>query len=201
MESRVITVERIEPQPLPFSYTALVPSISEKTLRLHHDRHYEGYVETLNRLIAGSRFEGMTLEDILLEAEPGAILNNAAQAWNHQFYFDSLSANPKREPTGRLLEALMMTFGGLEEFRTKILEASTSLFGSGWVWLVESERGELEIVQESNAGNPIRRGAKPLLTIDVWEHAYYVDYENRRADAVKAFWGVLDWEVVERRYE
>ncbi len=198
--SSIITQERIETSPLPFGYTDLNPSISEHALRLHHDSHYAGYVDNLLRLIAGTRYECRSLEDIVLEAEEGSILNNAAQAWNHQFYFDQFSAAPHTKPSGELRGAIDRDFGSLDQFMDRVMESAAALFGSGWVWLVVDDAGGLSLVSESNAGNPIRRALKPIFVIDLWEHAYYVDYENRRAEHVKALWRVVDWSVIERRY-
>ena len=190
---------RFTPRDLPYEYDALAPAVSEETMHYHHDKHYAGYVGKLNELIVDTPFADQPLEDILLSAD-GAIYNNAAQAWNHEFYFDTLSPKPHKEPSGELLEAINRNFGSFDELKTQLGQAAAGLFGSGWVWLAENEPGELVIVSEPNAGNPLRRGMKPLLCIDVWEHAYYIDYRNRRADAVAALWDVVDWQVVEQRY-
>ena len=153
---------RFTPKDLPYAYDALAPQVSEETLRFHHDKHYVGYVNKLNELIVDTPYAEQPLEDIVVSAD-GAIFNNAAQMWNHEFFFDGL-------------------------------------FGSGWVWLAEDKSGKLAIVSEQNAGNPLRYGMKPLMCFDVWEHAYYIDYRNRRADAVAALWDRIDWKVVEERY-
>ncbi|MFI3306835.1 MAG: superoxide dismutase [Rikenellaceae bacterium] len=196
----VTTAEHFTAKPLPYSYNSVAPSISMATLTLHHDRHYEGYVATLNRLVEHTRFANMTLEEVVLTAGDGAIFNNAAQAWNHQFYFDQFSRYPQAEPTGALLDAIEDSFGTFCEMERRIVEQSLSLFGSGWLWLVVDHDNRLTLVAESNAGNPITQDLRPLLTIDLWEHAYYVDYENRRGDAVRAHLGAIDWGAVERRY-
>ncbi|WP_195461022.1 superoxide dismutase [Alistipes sp. D31t1_170403_E11] len=190
---------RFTPQDLPYAYNALAPAISEETMRYHHDKHYVGYVNKLNELIVDTPFAGQPLEDIILSAD-GAIYNNAAQAWNHEFLFEEFSPNPQAKPSGELLEAINRDFGSFDELKVQMNRAAAGLFGSGWVWLAEDPSGRLVIVSEQNAGNPMRHGMKPLLTFDVWEHAYYIDYRNRRADAVDALWGIVDWKVVGDRY-
>ncbi|MBS4766404.1 superoxide dismutase [Alistipes sp. kh20] len=190
---------RFTPQDLPYAYNALAPAISEETMRYHHDKHYVGYVNKLNELIVDTPFAGQPLEDIILSAD-GAIYNNAAQAWNHEFLFEEFSPNPQAKPSGELLEAINRDFGSFDELKVQMNRAAAGLFGSGWVWLAEDPSGRLAIVSEQNAGNPMRHGMKPLLTFDVWEHAYYIDYRNRRADAVDALWGIVDWKVVGDRY-
>ncbi len=199
-QSPVKSAERFSAKPLPYSYNSIAPSISESTLKLHHDRHYEGYVAALNRLVEHTRFAKMSLEEVVLSAGEGVIFNNAAQAWNHQFYFDQFSRYPQEEPTGELLDAIEDAFGTYCEMERRIVEQSTALFGSGWLWLVVDRDNRLTLIAESNAGNPITQDLRPLMTIDLWEHAYYVDYENRRADAVKAHLGAIDWRVIEMRY-
>ena len=184
---------------LPYAYDALAPQLSEETLRYHHDKHYAGYVAKLNELILDTPYEGQPLEDIILAAD-GAVYNNAAQAWNHAFYFEQLSPDPQRVPTGALADAVVRTFGSVDALRERMNREAVGLFGSGWVWLAADRQGGLVIVSGPNAGNPLRQGLVPLLCIDVWEHAYYIDYRNRRADAVGALWNVIDWRVVEDRY-
>ncbi len=195
-----MVAERFDVKPLPYGYEALSPNISEMTLTLHHDKHYAGYVAALNRLVEDTRYAHMPLEDVVLTSD-GAIFNNAAQAWNHEFYFAQFSAHPKHRPEGVLLEAIVRDYGSFDEFIRRANDSATSLFGSGWVWLVLGDDNRLELTKEQNAGNPIIRDVCPLLTIDVWEHAYYCDYQNRRADAVDALWSILDWSIIERRYE
>ena len=190
---------RFTPQDLPYAYNALAPAISEETMRYHHDKHYVGYVNKLNELIVDTPFAGQPLEDIILSAD-GAIYNNAAQAWNHEFLFEEFSPNPQAKPSGGLLEVINRDFDSFDELKVQMNRAAAGLFGSGWVWLAEDPSGRLAIVSEQNAGNPMRHGMKPLLTFDVWEHAYYIDYRNRRADAVDALWGIVDWKVVGDRY-
>ena len=185
---------------LPYAYDALAPQLSEETLRYHHDKHYAGYVAKLNELILDTPYEGQPLEDIILAAD-GAVYNNAAQAWNHAFYFEQLSPDPQRMPTGALADAVVRTFGSVDALRERMNREAVGLFGSGWVWLAADRQGGLVIVSGPNAGNPLRQGLVPLLCIDVWEHAYYIDYRNARADGVKALWQVIDWKAVGLRYD
>lgn len=185
---------------LPYAYDALEPYISAETLHFHHDMHYAGYVVKLEDLVAGTRYESMSLEDIIRESD-GAIFNNAAQAWNHVFYFEQLTRHGYHTPNGRLLRAIEDTFGSVDELRRRMTTAATSLFGSGWVWLAADYDGRLYIVSKPNAGTPLTDGLTPLMCIDVWEHAYYLDYRNQRKQSVEDFWKILDWEVVEKRYK
>lgn len=186
-------------EPLPYGYRELEPEISEETLRYHHDKHTAAYVNKLNELIAGTPYADMTLEEII-EKSDGTIFNNAAQAWNHKFYFETLSPKPKTAPDGELLDAVVARYGSLDNLKARMNSAATSLFGSGWVWLAADKDGNLEIMSGSNADNPLRHGLCPLLGIDVWEHAYYIDYRNARADAVQALWERIDWSKAEERY-
>lgn len=184
---------------LPYALEALNPHISKQTLEFHHGKHVLTYVNNLNNLIGGTKFEDATLETMIREAD-GGIYNNAAQVWNHTFYFATFSPKPRKAPEGALLQAIERDFGSFDKFKEAFTQASTSLFGSGWSWLVKDASGKLSIHKESNAGNPMREGLVPLLTCDVWEHAYYLDYQNRRADYVKNFWDLVDWAIVESRY-
>lgn len=184
---------------LPYALDALAPRISKETLEFHWGKHHQAYVNNLNNLIPGTKFENADLETIIREAD-GGIFNNAAQVWNHTFYFNSFSPNASLEPSGTLAEAIKKSFGSLSEFKEQFAKAAGTLFGSGWAWLVKKENGDLAIIQESNAGNPLRNGATPLLTCDVWEHAYYLDYQNRRPDYIQTFWEILDWKVIETRF-
>lgn len=185
---------------LPYALNALEPQISEETMRYHYGKHHQTYITNLNTLIQGTKFEDATLEEIIAQAE-GPIFNNAAQAYNHTFFFLTLSPHPKTAPTGALLEAINSAFGSFDKFKEQFSKAAVGLFGSGWAWLVENKSGELSIVSSPNAGNPLTQGLKPLMCADVWEHAYYIDYRNRRADALAALWDRIDWNVVEQRYE
>lgn len=190
---------KFELPPLPWAADALEPIISAKTIEFHYGKHHQAYVNNLNNLLPGSAFEEASLEDIVLEAE-GGIFNNAAQVWNHTFYWNCLSPNGGGEPTGALLDAIVRDFGSFEEFKKQFSTAAATLFGSGWAWLCTDDNGKLSIVQESNAGNPMRRDLEPLLTCDVWEHAYYLDKQNRRPDYIADFWKLVDWEAVSERY-
>ncbi|MEG2366452.1 MAG: superoxide dismutase, partial [Alistipes sp.] len=183
MTTDTINQTRFTPKALPYEYTALQPHISEETLRFHHDKHYVGYVAKLNELILDTPFAEQPLEDIICSAD-GAIFNNAAQAWNHEFFFESLAPQPQHAPTGGLLAAIDRDFGSFDQLKAQMTKASLALFGSGWVWLAEDATGKLVILALPNAGTPLTQRLKPLLAIDVWEHAYYLDYRNRRADAV-----------------
>lgn len=185
--------------PLPYAYDALEPHITKQTLEFHHDKHHNAYVEKVNGLIQGTEFENASLETIIEKSE-GGIFNNGAQVWNHTFYFEQFSATPQTAPTGKLMEVIVRDFGSFESFKEKFSTAAATLFGSGWAWLVVDDSGTLGIAQSSNAGNPIREGHKPLLTCDVWEHAYYLDEQNKRPAYVENFWKVLDWKVIEGRF-
>ena len=192
--------QKFQVKELPYAYDALMPEMSDETLRFHHDKHYTGYVNKLNELIAGTPYASKTIEEIIRSAE-GALFNQAAQAWNHEFFFDQFAAAPKTAPEGRLAEVIARDFGSVEELIAAINRSAAGLFGSGWAWLVEDNAGKLLLVNESNAGNPMVKGLRPLMCIDVWEHAYYIDYRNRRPDAVAAWWKHIDWAVIEKRYE
>ncbi len=183
---------------LPYAPDALEPVISAGTISFHYGKHHQAYVNNLNNLIKGTRFEGLTLEQIIMEAD-GAIFNNAAQVWNHTFYWESLSKQSDG-PQGILLEAINDAFGSLDGFIEKFSDASVKVFGSGWTWLVKDSKGKLSIMQTSNAANPMTDGYIPLLTCDVWEHAYYLDYQNRRPDYVKGFWNIVNWDKVAERF-
>ena len=191
---------KIELMALPYAIDALEPVISKQTLEFHHGKHLAGYVNNLNGLLPGSGFEEMTLEEIVCKAS-GGMLNNAGQILNHNLYFGQFCA-PKADnrPTGKLAEALERDFGSFEAFKEAFQKAGATLFGSGWVWLSADRDDKLVITQEANAANPVQKGLKPLLTFDVWEHAYYLDYQNRRPDHLAALWQIVDWEVIEHRW-
>ena len=184
---------------LPYKPDALVPFISAETLEFHYGKHHQAYVNNLNGLIPGTGFENSDLESMIKSAE-GAIFNNAAQVWNHTFYFESFSKDGMKVPAGPLADDINRTFGSFESFRELFTKSAATLFGSGWAWLAKNNDGTLQILQESNAGNPLRKGLKPLLTCDVWEHAYYIDYRNRRPDYIKSFWEIINWEIIGARY-
>lgn len=184
---------------LPYEPDALEPVISARTVDFHYGKHEKTYIENLNRLIKGTEFEDMELEEVIARSE-GALFNNASQAWNHIFYFFTFSPEGSREPSGRLREAIDRDFGSFEKFKEDFVAAGTGLFGSGWVWLSRDDSGKLFITTGPNAGNPITEGLTPLLCFDVWEHAYYLDYQNRRADALRQLWNIVDWDIVDNRY-
>lgn len=180
---------------LPYEKTALEPHISKETLDYHHDKHHAAYVNNLNKLIAGTAFENLSLEDIIMKADAG-IFNNAAQVWNHTFYWNCMSPNGGGEPNEVLQSALEAAFGSVENFKTQFTEAGMTQFGSGWAWLVKNADGSLEITKTANAENPMTQGKKPLLTCDVWEHAYYIDTRNNRGGYIENFWNVVNWDHV-----
>lgn len=179
---------------LPYKTEELAPKMSKETFDFHYGKHLQTYVDNLNKLIAGTPFENSTLEDIIRQAD-GGIFNNAAQTWNHTFFFLSLTPHQPQMPAA-LKDALIRDFGSVDAFKEEFTKAAIGLFGSGWTWLVADKDGHLSIISESNAGNPLKRGLTPIMTIDVWEHAYYIDYRNRRADFVKTFWELVNWEYI-----
>ncbi len=184
---------------LPYSPEALEPYISKKTIEYHYGKHHATYVKKLNGLIPGTDFEDASLEEIILKAE-GGIFNNGAQVWNHSFFWEGFSPNGGGEPQGELMQAIEEAFGSYGKFKDEFSEAAATLFGSGWAWLVKNKEGKLEIVQTANAGNPLRSGQTPLLTCDVWEHAYYLDYQNRRPEFIEGFWKLVDWHKAAERF-
>ena len=190
---------KFELMALPYANDALEPVISKQTLEFHHGKHLAAYVNNLNALLPGSGFEEASLEEIVCKAT-GGILNNAGQILNHELYFGQFTA-PKADnaPTGKFAEAIVRDFGSFEAFKEAFQKSGATLFGSGWVWLSADKDGKLVITQEVNAANPIQKGLKPLLTFDVWEHAYYLDYQNRRPDHLAALWQIINWEVIEGR--
>ena len=187
---------------LPYQQEALDPVISAQTLSFHHGKHLQAYVDNLNKLLPGSEYEGMSLEDIVKNAPAGAIFNNAGQILNHELYFKQFRAvsDAAHEPTGALAAQIIKQWGSFDAFKTDFESKGVSLFGSGWVWLSAESDGTLVITQEPGASNPIAKGLTPLLTFDVWEHAYYLDYQNRRAAHLTALWQIIDWQVIQRRY-
>ncbi len=185
--------------PLPFAKDALVPHISEETLEYHYGKHHQAYVTNLNKLIAGTERENQSLEEIVKNSSDG-IFNNAAQVWNHTFYWNCLSPNGGGEPGGALEAAIKARWGSFEQFKQAYSADCVGNFGSGWTWLVKTTDGGLEIVKTSNAGCPITEDLQPLMTCDVWEHAYYIDYRNARPAYVAAFWDLVNWEFVQRNF-
>ncbi|MGB1309608.1 MAG: superoxide dismutase [Leucothrix sp.] len=181
---------------LPFAKDALEPHISAETFEYHHDKHHAAYVTNLNNLVPGTEFEDKSLEEIVTSAPAGGIFNNAAQVWNHTFYFNCMGPNAGGEPSGDLGDAIAAAFGSFAEFKEKFSTSAVTNFGSGWTWLVKNADGDLEIVNTTNAGCPLTAGQTPLLTIDVWEHAYYVDKRNARPAYVESFWNVINWDFV-----
>lgn len=187
---------------LPYAPQELEPVVSAATIGFHHGKHLLTYVNNLNALLPGSAHEGKALEEIVASAEPGGLLNNAGQLLNHNLYFAQFRGPvADNAPTGSLADAIIGQFGSLDAFKKEFVQKGASLFGSGWVWLAADDAGRLTIVQEPNAGNPVRRGLRPLLTMDVWEHAYYLDYQNRRPDHLNALWQIVNWDEVARRYQ
>ena len=192
---------KFELMALPYAPDALEPVISANTLAFHHGKHLAAYVNSLNAALPGSGLEGKPLEEVVLNAQ-GGMLNNAGQILNHNLYFSQFKApQADNAPTGRLAQAIKEEFGSFEDFKEIFAKAGATLFGSGWAWLSANAEGNLCITQEPNAANPVQHGLRPLLTMDVWEHAYYLDYQNRRPDHLTALWQIIDWDVVAARYE
>lgn len=185
---------------LPYALDALQPHISKETLEYHYGKHHQAYVNNLNNLVKGTEFADMSLDEIIMKSS-GGIFNNAAQNWNHTFYWHSLTPNSQGEPTGKLADAIKNKFGSLEEFKKAFLQSATTLFGSGWTWLAKNTHGEVEIMNTSNAGLPMKDGKIALLTCDVWEHAYYIDYRNARPSYLDNFWKIVNWEFAEKNWE
>ncbi|MBC7163137.1 MAG: superoxide dismutase [Immundisolibacter sp.] len=185
--------------PLPYAIDALAPHISAETLEFHHGKHHKTYVDNLNKLIPGTEFENLSLEDIVRKSS-GGIFNNAAQIWNHTFYWNCLAPKAGGKPTGALAAAIDTAFGSFDAFKEKFSQTAVTTFGSGWAWLVKNAAGGLELVSTSNAGCPLTAGQTPLLTCDVWEHAYYIDYRNARAKYVESFWNLVNWDFVARNF-
>lgn len=184
--------------PLPFVKDALNPVISPETLDYHYGKHHAAYVNNLNNLIPGTQFENLTLENIIKKSE-GGIFNNAAQVYNHTFFWNCLSPNSGGTPTGNIADAINKSFGSFNEFKEKFSKAAVTLFGSGWAWLAKNADGSLEILQLSNAGTPLTLDKKPIITLDVWEHAYYIDYRNARPTFVEKFWDIVNWDFANKQ--
>ena len=190
----------IELPALPYAKDALAPHISEETLEFHYGKHHQTYVTNLNNLIAGTSFEDASLESIVARSE-GGMFNNAAQIWNHTFYWNSLSPNGGGAPSGALAEAINSAFGSFDAFKEAFTKCAVTTFGSGWGWLVQNADGSLELVSTSNAGCPLTTGQTPLLTCDVWEHAYYIDYRNARPKYLEAFWSLVNWDFAAANFK
>ncbi|MCC7277050.1 MAG: superoxide dismutase [Fe] [Chromatiaceae bacterium] len=184
---------------LPYALDALAPTLSQETLEYHYGKHHQTYVTNLNNLIPGTEFEAMSLEDIIMKSS-GGVFNNAAQVWNHTFYWNCLSPNGGGVPTGALAAAIDAKFGSFEEFKKQFNQSGATNFGSGWTWLVKNADGSLEIFNTSNAGTPMTSGKQALLTLDVWEHAYYIDYRNARPKYLETMWHIVNWDFVAANY-
>ncbi len=184
---------------LPYMVSDLEPIISAATIEYHYGKHEQAYIDNLNKLIDGTKYADMSLEAIIRESD-GALFNNASQAWNHIFYFFQFSNAGLKEPSGKLAERIDQDFGNFDTLKKKFEEAGASLFGSGWVWLSCDEEGKLYITQGKNADNPMKDGLRPILVFDVWEHAYYLDYQNRRAEYLNRLWEIVDWDLIGIRY-
>lgn len=182
---------------LPFAKDALLPHMSQETLEYHHGKHHNAYVNNLNNLIKGTKYENMSLEEIILSSE-GPVFNNSAQIWNHTFFWNSLSPKGGGEATGAALEAITKEWGSFEKFKEEFTKSAVSNFGAGWTWLVKNKDGKLAIVNTSNAQTPLTTGVTPLLTVDVWEHAYYIDYRNERPKFINGFWALANWDFVNK---
>jgi Fe-Mn family superoxide dismutase len=185
---------------LPYAKDALAPHISAETIEYHYGKHHQTYVTNLNNLVPGTEFEGLSLEEIIKKSS-GGIFNNAAQVWNHTFYWNSLSPNGGGAPTGGLANAIDRTFGSFDKFKEEFTKCAVTTFGSGWAWLVKNANGSLELVSTSNAGCPLTAGQTPILTCDVWEHAYYIDFRNLRPKYLEAFWALVNWEFANANYD
>lgn len=191
---------KIEMPTLPYATNALEPVISEQTINFHYGKHLQNYVNTLTSLVKDTEWADKSVEDIVKGAPDGPLFNNAGQVLNHVLYFSQFrSPRQNNQPEGRLLEAINTSFGSFENFKAQFTQAATTLFGSGWAWLAQQEDGKLVITKEANGGNPVRQGLKPIYGLDVWEHAYYLDFQNRRADHIAASWDIVDWDVVAGR--
>ncbi|HEY9380359.1 MAG TPA: Fe-Mn family superoxide dismutase [Burkholderiales bacterium] len=185
--------------PLPYALDALQPHMSKETLEFHYGKHHQAYVTNLNNLIKGTEFENASLEDIIKKSS-GGIFNNSAQVWNHSFFWNCLSPQGGGQPSGAVADAINKKWGSFDAFKEAFAKSATTNFGSGWTWLVKKADGSIDVVNTSNAGTPLTAGDKPLLTCDVWEHAYYIDYRNRRPDFVGAFWNLVNWEFVAKNF-
>lgn len=184
-----------ELKPLPYDADALAPHISEETMTLHHTKHLQAYVNNTNNLKSGTAFENLSLEEIIKQSE-GGLFNNSAQIWNHEFFWQCMSPNGGGTPSGNVLTALESSFGSFDAFKDEFAKKAAAQFGSGWAWLIKNDAGKLEVVTYSNAGNPVKNGGTALIGLDVWEHAYYVDYRNRRPEYIDHFFELINWDFV-----
>lgn len=194
------TARKHELPKLPYSIDALDPKMSQETLEYHYGKHYKAYIDNLNALIPGTPYADLSLEEIVVKAPDGPIFNNAGQALNHQLFFLGMSPTPQSRPSGALAAAIDKAFGSFDQFKAQFAKAAAGVFGSGWAWLATDKDGNLCITAEANAGNPLRHGLIPLMGLDVWEHSYYIDYRNRRADYITNYWDLVDWKVIDQRY-
>ncbi|WP_370238758.1 superoxide dismutase [Neptunomonas phycophila] len=185
---------------LPYAMDALEPHISKETLEFHYGKHHKTYVDKLNGLVPGSEYEGKSLEDIIKSAPAGGVFNNAAQVWNHTFYWNCLSPNGGGEPTGAIADAIKSKWGSFEEFQKEFNDKAVNNFGSSWTWLVKNDDFSLEIVNTSNAGNPMTSGQRPVMTCDLWEHTYYIDYRNVRPNYLGGFWSLVNWDFINKSF-
>jgi len=187
--------------PLPYDPKALAPFVSEEQMDYHYNKHHAGYYTKLNGLVAGKPEEEKSLRQLVIDAPAGGVFNNAAQAWNHDFFWNCMTPSGGGSPQGDLLHAIEKDFGSFDAFKKQMNDAAVALFGSGWAWLAKNENGKLEIMPLGNADTPLKHGREPLLTIDVWEHAYYIDYRNRRSDFVEGFWDVVNWDFASKTFK
>ena len=185
--------------PLPFAKNALAPHMSEETLEFHYGKHHQTYVTNLNNLIKGTEFESLSLEEIVKKSS-GGVFNNSAQVWNHTFFWNSLSPKGGGAPTGALADAINAKYGSFDKFKEEFAKVAAGTFGSGWTWLVKKTDGTVDIVSTSNAATPLTTDAKPLMTIDVWEHAYYIDYRNARPKFIEAYWNIVNWDFASKNF-
>ncbi|HSD10624.1 MAG TPA: superoxide dismutase [Candidatus Binatia bacterium] len=184
---------------LPYALDALAPHISAETLKFHHGKHHAKYVDTLNSLTKGTEWAGRPLEDVVRKAEPGPLANNAGQHWNHSFYWQCLSPKGGGDPSGKLADQIRRGFGSFDDFRREFNAAASDLFGSGWAWLVREPSGNVSVKTTPNAGSPLLHGWTPLLTCDMWEHAYYIDYRHAKKRYLEGFWSVVNWDFATRQ--
>lgn len=198
--TKLLLILSIQMPTLPYANNALEPVISEQTIEFHYGKHLQGYVNTLNGLIKGTEFDGKSIEELVKTVPEGPMYNNAGQILNHTLYFTQFKSPVKNNrPEGKIAKAINESFGSFDNFKAEFQKAAATVFGSGWAWLSQDKDGKLVITKEPNGGNPLRNGLNPIYGLDVWEHAYYLDYQNRRTDHIAATWDIVDWKVVESR--